>query len=146
MIPEAERESEALDYDYGRLRRYRSRENIPYYEIREDVSNIITHLRNGRELLINAFRDRIFPLRDPAFYPQYRDPESDDDESDDGNNGSNDSSESNDSDNPPRNGEPSGSNNSRSLAMSNTSNSSKYYSPSVYKYFGENSLMDINKN
>ena len=29
--------------------------------------------------------------------------------------------------------------------MSNTTNLSKYYSPIVYKYFGETSLSDINK-
>ena len=63
MIPDAEREQEALDYDYARLERYQPRSNSAYYQIRGDVLNNIRHLREGRQLLINAFRDRIFPLK-----------------------------------------------------------------------------------
>ena len=62
MIREAQREQKALDYDYNRLERCRPRPNCDYYQIRLDVLNNVGHLKNGRELLINAFRNRILPL------------------------------------------------------------------------------------
>ena len=88
MIPEAEREQEALDYYYARLERYRPRPNSNYCLMKDSVKNNIEHLKNGRKLTINAFKNRIFPLRDSRFYPQYREDESnssddDDDDNDD---------------------------------------------------------------
>ena len=93
MIPEADREQNALNNDYDRLQKYRPNQNSCFFQIREDILNNITHLREGRRLLTDAFRNRIFPLRDPALYPQYRDDKSSSDSSDsddgNGNNGGN---------------------------------------------------------
>ena len=96
MIPEAEREQNALDDEYNRLQRYRPNENSRYFQIREDVLNNVGHLRDGRRLLIDAFRNKIFPLRVLAFYPQYHnessessESSSDSDGNNEGNNGNN---------------------------------------------------------
>ena len=86
MIPEAEREQEGLEHEYERLERYNPRVNGSYYSLKKEVQNNIKHLKDGRELVINAFTDRIFPLSDPRFYPQYRE-----DYSDEGSSGSHNS-------------------------------------------------------
>ena len=130
-IPEAERQQEFLEDEFDRLDNHKPRINI-YQVRRRNVLNNIRRLRDGRRLLIDAFRNKIYPLRDPAFYPQYRDSESDDENNgNNGNNGNNTSSESDDSD---ENG-----------TQSIINNSNKFYSSLVYKYFRENSLTDINK-
>ena len=96
MIPEAEREQNTLGDEYNRLQRYRPNENSRYFQIREDVLNNVGHLRDGRRLLIDALRNKIFPLRDLAFYPQYHnessessESSSDSDGNNEGNNGNN---------------------------------------------------------
>ena len=118
----------APDYDYARLERYRPRPSSNYYLLRESAKNNIEHLKNGRELTINAFRNRIFPLSDPRFYPQNREDESDsDDESDSSNDGNGDedpsggTSGSNNLDRPSRNRGPSGNHNSDDSSGSNDS-------------------------
>ena len=90
MIPEAEREQDALNDEYDRLQRYRPRPNTNYYQFREEFLNNARHLKDGRRLLTDAFRNRIFPLRDPAFYPRFRNGSSDSDDGNNGNTGGND--------------------------------------------------------
>ena len=68
MIPEAERNQYFLEVEYNRLDRHRPRNNENQTR-RQNVLDSVRHLRDGRRLLIDAFRNRIFPLRDPAFYP-----------------------------------------------------------------------------
>ena len=79
-------------------------------------------------MIIDAFRNRLFPMSDGNYYTgpaiESEDSSDDDDDGNNGNNGSNGnngnnsgsggSSGSNDSDGPPRNGEPSRSNNNKS--------------------------------
>ena len=72
MTPEAERDQNFLEDEYNRLDRHRSRNN-EYQIRRQNVLDSVRHLRDGRRLLIDAFKNRIFPLSDPAFYPQYHD-------------------------------------------------------------------------
>ena len=88
--------------------------------MRDTILKNIKHLKDGRELLINTFRDRIFSLSDPRFYPQYREDGSDssDDESDGGNGGNGNNGGSS------RNGGSSGSNNSDDSSGSNNSDHS----------------------
>ena len=117
MIPEAERDQEFLENEYNRLDRHRPRNN-EYQVRRENVLESVRHLRDGRRLLIDAFRNRIFPLRDPAFYPQYHDESnessSDSDDEYNGNNGGNNRNNVNNVNNGGNNGNNGGNNLSQS--------------------------------
>ena len=168
MIPEAEGEQNALNDEYDRLRRYRPNENSRYFQIKKDVLNNAVHLRDGRRLLIDAFRNRILPLRDPAFYPQYHDDSSsnlsDSDDENNGNNGNNDNGNNgnngngNNGNNGGNNGNNGGNNgnngnndgNKDVNNKSQTSSKSKKVtipasikSNTIYNYFFEKSLKDI---
>ena len=92
MILEVERDQEFLENEYNRLDRHRPRNN-EYQVRRQNVLHSVRHLRDGRRLLIEAFSKRIFPLRDPAFYPQYHDESnessSDSNDENNGNSGNN---------------------------------------------------------
>ena len=83
LIPEAEREQEAFDYEFERLRGYRSRESGRFYILKEDLEKNSKHFKDAREILIKAFKDKLFPLSDPKYYPQYTEESSGSEESSD---------------------------------------------------------------
>ena len=153
--------------DLERLNNYAPKVE-PNISNRRKILENANHFFEGRQMVIDAFENRLFPMSDGSHYNR-RDAEreyssdSDDDDDDDNdgghgptgsrrlprNNNLDDSSGSDDLGTPTRNGGPSGSNNSsRQPKMAKTTkqknSSSKYSSSLVYKYFGENSLTDIN--
>ena len=153
LIPEAERDQNALNDEYDRLRRYRLNENSHYFQTKEDVLNNA----DGRRLLIDAFRNKIFPLRDPAFYPQYHDDSSSNSsDSDDENNGNNGNNGNNDNGNNGNNSNNDNRNNGNNDGNDDGNNKSKTSSKSkkltipasiksttIYNDFFEKSLKDI---
>ena len=152
--------------DLERLNNYAPKVE-PNISNRRKILENANHFFEGRQMVIDAFENRLFPMSDGSHYNRRdaereysSDSDDDDDDNDDGhgptgsrrlprNNNLDDSSGSDDLGTPTRNGGPSGSNNSsRQPKMAKTTkqknSSSKYSSSLVYKYFGANSLTDIN--
>ena len=152
--------------DLERLNNYAPKVE-PNISNRRKILENANHFFEGRQMVIDAFENRLFPMSDGSHYNrrdaerEYSSDSDDDDDDNDGghgptgsrrlprNNNLDDSSGSDDLGTPTRNGGPSGSNNSsRQPKMAKTTkqknSSSKYSSSLVYKYFGENSLTDIN--
>ena len=72
LIVEAEREQESLEHKFRELEKYKPKENSDYYILKHNLYENIKHLKEGRKMIIKAFKDKLFPLIDPKFYPQYR--------------------------------------------------------------------------
>ena len=152
--------------DLERLNNYAPKVE-PNISNRRKILENANHFFEGRQMVIDAFENRLFPMSDGSHYNrrdaerEYSSDSDDDDDDNDGghgptgsrrlprNNNLDDSSGSDDLGTPTRNGGPSGSNNSsRQPKMAKTTKQknswSKYSSSLVYKYFGANSLTDIN--
>ena len=162
LIPEVEREQENLELEFEKLKKYKLRESGVYYQLKEDLLKNTQHLKKGREMVVKAFKDKIFPLSDPKFYPQYAEESSESEESNDTEEllRTEESNNSEESSGSTSNEEPSGSgknnNSDRPPTMQEKvipnidttkqkTNSSNPCQSLVYKYFLENSLSEISK-
>ena len=70
LIPSAEREQNAFNDELKNLERYRPRNS----DFKNDKENLLINAQNfydGRKMIIRAFQDKIFPLKNPADYPNY---------------------------------------------------------------------------
>ena len=71
LISAAEREQDDFDKMYKLLEKCKPRKNSKYKKLKEDLLINAKHFYDGREMIIKAFRDKLFPLSDPSNYPHY---------------------------------------------------------------------------
>ena len=71
LIPGAEREQNNFDDMLEILKKYKPRKDSKYYKLKDDPLINIQNFYDGREMIINAFKNKIFPLQDPANFPEY---------------------------------------------------------------------------
>ena len=70
LIPGAEREQDEFNDKLNKLERYRPRT----FNFKNDKKSLLINgqnFDNGRKMIIKAFKDKIFPLKNPADYPDY---------------------------------------------------------------------------
>ena len=70
LIPGAEREQDEFNDKLNKLERYRPRTS----NFKNDKKSLLINGKNfdnGRKMIIKAFKDKIFPLKNPADYPDY---------------------------------------------------------------------------
>ena len=65
---------------YTFFKEYKLRKDSKYNKLKEDLFINAKNLYDGREMIIKAFRGKLFPLSGPSNYPHYT--ESDSQESD----------------------------------------------------------------
>ena len=65
LIPEAEREENAFDYDYEELENYKPKKDGQYYTLKEDLLENAKLFKETRQIIIKAYKDKVFPLIDP---------------------------------------------------------------------------------
>ena len=53
------------------LKKYKSRKDSKYKKLKEDLLINAENFYKGREMIVKAFKDKLFPLSDPSNYPQY---------------------------------------------------------------------------
>ena len=78
-IDEAERIQEKYEAQLNALERYILR-NPDYVGERKQLLNNAKNFHDGREMIINAFKDKIFPLNPEKSFPEYKDRDEDEDE------------------------------------------------------------------
>ena len=61
------------------LKKYKPRKDSKYNELKEDLLINAKNFYDGREMIIKAFRDKLFPLSDPSNYPHYTERDSEKD-------------------------------------------------------------------
>ena len=71
LIPGAEREQNNFDDIIRILKAYRPRNNSKYYKLKQDLLINAQNFYDGREMIIEAFKNKIFPLSNPDYYPEY---------------------------------------------------------------------------
>ena len=81
LIPAIEREQDVFDYKIGELKKYgpRTKNNI------SDKNKVLTNAQNlydGRELIFNVFKNKLFPLYSGNYYEEFKE-ESSESESED---------------------------------------------------------------
>ena len=122
--------------------KYNPRKNSRYYELKQNLLVNATNFYDGREMVVKAFKNKLFPLSDPSYYPHYTEDEK--------SSGSRESKESS------RSEKPSGSKDSRPPTMQEKvvpgiditeqkTNINKPYQALACKCFLERSLLEIIK-
>ena len=53
------------------LKKYKPRNDFKYKKLKDDLAINVQNFYDGREMIINAFKDKIFPLNDTSNYPHY---------------------------------------------------------------------------
>ena len=53
------------------LKAYRPRKDSKYYKLKQDLLINAQNFYNGREMIVNAFKNKIFLLSKPHYYPEY---------------------------------------------------------------------------
>ena len=74
LIPGAEREQDDFDDMLDELKKYNPR-NSEYRNGKENLLINAKKIYDGREMIINAFKDKILPLDNPDDFPEYVFPE-----------------------------------------------------------------------
>ena len=77
IIPAAEREQNELNYSLRALKEYNPRKDFKYKKLKDDLVINAQNFYDGREMVINKFEDKIFPLNNLNDYPEYNSQESD---------------------------------------------------------------------
>ena len=122
------------------LIKYNPRKNSRYYELKQNLLVNATDFYDGREMVVKAFKNKLFPLSDPSYCPHYTEDEK--------SSGSRESKESSGSE------KTSGSKDSRPPTMQEKvvpgiditeqkTNINKPYQSLVCKYFLERPLFEI---
>ena len=71
LIPTAEREQDEFDDMLEILKNYKPRKNSKYYKLKDDLLINAQNFYDGKEMIIEAFKNKMFPLSDPSNYPFY---------------------------------------------------------------------------
>ena len=71
LIPGAEREQNNFDYVIKILNIYKLRKDSKYYKFKQDLLINAHNFYDGREMIIKAFENKIFPLSKSYYYPEY---------------------------------------------------------------------------
>ena len=53
------------------LKKYQPRKDSKYKKLKDDLVINAQNVYGGREMIIDTFKDKIFPLNDPSNYPHY---------------------------------------------------------------------------
>ena len=75
LIPAAERRQNAFDSELEKLKKYKPQRTSRYYKLKEDLLVNAQNFYDGREIVIKAFKHKLFTLNDPDLYPHYREDE-----------------------------------------------------------------------
>ena len=70
LIPGAEREQNEFDDMTDILKTYRPRKDSKYYKLKQDLLINEQNFYDGREMIVNTFKNKIFPLKYPARFPE----------------------------------------------------------------------------
>ena len=76
IIPAVEREQGEFDYSLRALKEYNPRKVSKYKKLKDDLVINAQNFYDGREMVINAFEDKICPLNNPNGYAEYNSQES----------------------------------------------------------------------
>ena len=68
-IDKAERMQDAYEVQFSALKKYKPK-NFDYLTARKNLLNNAKKFFDGREIIINTFKNKIFPLR-PEGFPEY---------------------------------------------------------------------------
>ena len=71
LIPGAEREQDNFDNMIKILKAYRPRRNSKYYKLKKDLLINAQNFYDGREMIIETFKNKIFLLSKSHYYPEY---------------------------------------------------------------------------
>ena len=71
LIPAAEREQGNFDNRFELLKDYKPRKDSKYYKLKDDLLINAKKIYDGRKMIIEAFKNKIFPLSNPDNYPEY---------------------------------------------------------------------------
>ena len=71
VIPAAEREQDNFDSILESLKMYRPRKDSKYKKLKDDILVNAQNFYDGREVVINAFKDKIFPKNYLSGYPYH---------------------------------------------------------------------------
>ena len=71
LIPGAEGEQDNFDDIIRILIVYNPRKDSKYYKLKQDLLINAPTFYDGRELIIETFKNKIFPLSSPDYYPEY---------------------------------------------------------------------------
>ena len=55
--------------------RYKPWKKSKYYELKENLLTNADNFFKGSEMGLKAFKDKLFPLSNPSYYPNYREDE-----------------------------------------------------------------------
>ena len=78
-IDQAERIQDEYEAQFNALKKYRPR-TPDYVKERKQLLNNAKKNYDGREMIINAFKDKVFPLNPEESFPEYKDRDEDEDE------------------------------------------------------------------
>ena len=71
LILDAEREQDDFDDIIEILKAYKTRKNSKFYKLKQDLLSNAQNFYDGRKMIIEAFKNKIFPLSKPHYYPEY---------------------------------------------------------------------------
>ena len=71
LIPRAYREQDDFDKRYELLKIYKPKKDSKYNKIKDDLLINAKKIYDGRKMIIEAFKNKIFPLSNPDYYPEY---------------------------------------------------------------------------
>ena len=71
LIPVTEREQNSFDGIIRTIKAYRPRKDCKYYKLKQNLLINAQNFCDGREMIIQAFKNKIFPLSKPHYYPEY---------------------------------------------------------------------------
>ena len=74
-IPAVEKEQNKSDDMVKILKKYKPKKNYKYKKLTDDLVINVKNFYEGREMIINAFKDEIFPINYPNGYPYDYPPE-----------------------------------------------------------------------
>ena len=79
LIPAAEKEQDDFDEIHELLKTHKPRKDSRYNKLKEDLLINAKHFYDGREMIVKAFKDKLFSLSDPSNYPYYTENDSEKD-------------------------------------------------------------------
>ena len=71
LIPGAEREQNNFDHTIRILKAYKPRKDYKYYKLKQDLLINAQNLYDGRDMIIEAFKNKKFPLSKSHYYYEY---------------------------------------------------------------------------
>ena len=74
LIPGADREQDDFDKWYELLKIYKTKKDSKYNKLKDDLLINAQDFNDGRKMIIEAFKNKIFPLSNPDYYPKYTSP------------------------------------------------------------------------